>query len=184
MLRDGEGPGPALWQGWSIPGVRTTEHDALDLAGIILGGGVSSRLHQLLVIDEGVAQRVSVWTDGSRGADLFGVQVQLRESADPEQAGRLVLAQVAALGRFGPGAAEVQRARRALETDAWLQLDGNQARARALCDAELFTHDARLLETNIERYRHVSAEDVQRAVARYLRPTRRSDVLLVRARAR
>ncbi|MEY4549324.1 MAG: hypothetical protein RL685_5519 [Pseudomonadota bacterium] len=184
VLQDREAQRPSLWQGWSIPGVRTAEHDALQLARAILGTGVSSRLHQLLVTEKGLAQRVSVWTDDNRGSDLFGVEVQLLESADPEQASRLVLGQVAALGRFGPSAPEMQRALGLLETDAWLQLDGNQARASALCDAELFAHDARRLETDIERYRQVSSEDVQRAVAGYLRPTRRSDVLLVRARPR
>jgi zinc protease len=184
VLQDPEAQRPALWQGWSIPGVRTAEHDALQLARAILGTGVSSRLHQLLATEKGLAQRVSVWTDDNRGSDLFGIEVQLLETADPEQASRLVLGQVAALGRFGPSAPEMQRALRVLETDAWLQLDGNQARASALCDAELFAHDARRLETDIQRYRQVSSEDVRRAVAGYLRPTRRSDVLLVRARPR
>ncbi len=177
------GQAPALWQGWSIPGAREPEHDALELASVILGSGVGSRLHQLLVAEQGLATAVSTWTEGARGRDLFGVAVQLREGGDPEQASRLVLAQVAALARFGPSAAELQRAQRMLETRAWLELDGNLARARALCEAELFAHDARLLEPSLGRYRRVSREEVQRVLARYLRPARRSDVLL-RARKR
>lgn len=169
---------PALWQGWPAPAARSVEHDALQLARFILGTGVGSRLSQLLISEKGLAREVSVWMDGGRGPDLFGVEVQLREGMDPEQASRLVLAQIAALARFGPSAAELERAQRLLETSTWLKLDGNVARARALCEAELFAHDARLLETDLVRPRQVTREDVQRAVARYLRPSSRTDVFL------
>lgn len=169
---------PALWQGWPTPAARTAEHDALELASLILGAGVGSRLSQLLVSEKGLARDVAVWLDGGRGPDLFGIEVQLRDGLDPEQASRLVLAQIAALARFGPSAAELERAQRLLETNTWLKLDGNPARARALCEAELFAHDARLLETDLARPRQVTREDVQRAVARYLRPSSRSDLFL------
>lgn len=178
-----EGQGPALWQGWSIPGARAAEHDALELARLILGAGVGSRLSQQLVSEKGMARQVSAWMEGSRGPDLFGVEVQLREGADPDQASGLVLTQIAALARFGPSAAELRRAQLLLETGTWLKLDGPRARVEALCDAELFAHDARLLDTDLARYRQLSREDVRRAVARYLRPARRSDVL-VRVRQR
>lgn len=177
-LQGHRGQGPALWQGWSVPGARTAEHDALELARLILGAGVGSRLNQLLISEKGLAREVAVWLDGGRGPDLFGVEVQLREGTDPEQAGRLVQAQIAGLARFGPSAAELLRAQRMLETSSWVKLDGNLARARALCEAELFAHDARLLEADRARYRQVTREAVQGAVARYLRPSRRSDVLL------
>lgn len=89
-----------------------------------------------------------------------------------------MLGQVAALGRFGPGAPELARAQRQVRARFLLGIEGNRARALALSDAELFTHDARLLEAGLDRYEQVSREDVQRVVARYLQNSRRSDVLV------
>lgn len=178
VLEAQPGSGSVLWQGWAIPARRTPEHDALELAGAILATGVGSRLHQLLVLDKLQAQRVAAWTGEHRGPDLFAVQVTLVEGADPEQVRRLIQGQIASLGRFGPTAAELTRARNQLRADLLHELDGNRARACALAEAELSAHDARLLESDLERYQQVSRQDVQRAVARYLRNTSRSDVLL------
>jgi zinc protease len=178
VLEGTPGQGSVLWQGWAIPALRTPEHDALELAAAILGTGVSSRLHQLLVLDKSQARSVAVWTEGHRGPDLFAIQATLADGADPEQVRHLIQAQIASLGRFGPSAAELARAQNQLRVGLLHEIDGNRARASALADAELSAHDARLLESDFERYQRVSREAVQRAVARYLRNTSRSDVLL------
>jgi zinc protease len=178
VLEAPPGRGSVLWQGWAIPARRTPEHDALELAGAILATGLGSRLHQLLVLDKSQARSVEVWTRGHRGPDLFAVQATLAEGADPEQVRRMIQGQIASLGRFGPSAAELARAQNQLRATLLHEIDGNRARASALADAELSAHDARLLESDFERYQRVSRQDVQRAVARYLRNTSRSDVLL------
>lgn len=178
VLEGQPGRGSMLWQGWAIPPRRTPEHDALELAGAILGTGLGSRLHQLLVSDKSQARSVAVWTDGHRGPDLFAVQATLTAEADPEQVRRLIQGQIASLGRFGPTTAELARAQRQLQTSLLREIAGNRARASALADAELSAHDARLLEADFARYRQVSRQDIQRAVARYLRNASRSDVLL------
>ncbi len=178
VLEAQPGSSSVLWQGWAIPALRTPEHDALELAGAILATGVGSRLHQLLVLEKLQALRVAVRTGGHRGPDLFAVQATLVEGADPEQVRRLIQGQIASLGRFGPTGAELTRAQNQLHAGLLRELDGNRSRASALADAELSAHDARLLESDLERYEHVSRQDVQRAVARYLRNNSRSDVLL------
>jgi zinc protease len=171
-----------LLQGWAVPAPRSADHSALELARVILGEGRSSRLEQQLVNEKSLARRARAWLQEQRGPDLFGIEVELADAADPELVARLVLGEVAALGRFGPSALELARAREQLRASFWLRLDGNRARASALADAELFAHDARSLEADLVRYLEVSREDVQRAVARYLGSSQRSDVL-VRPRA-
>jgi zinc protease len=168
----------ALWEGWAIPAKRTPDHYALELAAVTLGTGVTSRLYQALVAEKPLAQAVTVWTDDHRGPDLFGVEATLFESTDPELVSRSIQNQIASLARFGPTSLELVRAQNLLRSRLLLSLDGNRARAIALADAELFSHDARLLETDFERYRQVSREDVQRAVARYLRSAVRNSVLM------
>jgi zinc protease len=172
-----EGP-RALWEGWLIPAKRTPDHYALELATVILGTGVTSRLYQTLVAEKPLARSLTVWTDDHRGPDLFGIAATLQEGADPELVSRMIQGQIASLARFGPSALELSRAQNQLRSRWLLGLDGNRARAIALADAELFTHDARSLETDFERYRQVSREDVQRAVARYLRSAARNSVLM------
>jgi len=173
IVKDDQARTAGVLYGWAVP-PRGAEHDALVLAGVILGDGESSRLHQLLVRDRGLAQRVSAGAEGRRGPDLFRVDARLAEGARVGDVERLVEAEVKALATRGPTDAEMEKARRRVESAFVLGLQSSVERARALGEHELAFGDATQLALALPRAFAVTKDDVKRAVAQHLGPTRRT----------
>ena len=176
VVKDDHARTPGLLLGWAIPPDRSADHYAVELAGDILADGESSRLHQLLVRDKALAQWVSARAQHRRGPDLFRVDAVLADGAKPADVEKLIEGEIKALATRGPTAAELNKVRRRVEASFVLQLQSNLARARRLGELELFHGDARLLAGELPRYLAVTGDDIKRAAAQYLGPTRRSVV--------
>jgi zinc protease len=163
--------------GWALPATGTPDHDALEVAADILGGGESSRLYQLLVRDRALAQSVSAGTQRRLGPDLFQIDVVTssagsgRRVADVEKA---VEAEIQALATRGPSDAELERARSRAEAAFVLDLQSTLSRARRLAEHELAFGDATRFPHELERLLAVTKEDVKRVASQYLGPTRRT----------
>ncbi len=176
VMHDDNARTAGLFYGWAIPPNRTADHYALEIAASLLGRGQSSRLHQLLVRNKEVALSASADTADRRGPDLFSISLKLAEGRKPADVERLVEDEVKALATRGPSDAEIEKARRQLQTGLVLSLQSNGARARRLADYELFSGDASQFNGELAKYMAVTRDDVKRVVAQYLGPTRRSIV--------
>ncbi|AUX48476.1 uncharacterized protein SOCE26_100140 [Sorangium cellulosum] len=176
VVRDSAARVPAIHYGWAVPPRAHRDHDALELAAVLLGQGESSRLETLLVRDKAVAQSVRVSTRGHRGPDLFAIAVRLADGARVGDVEKLIEGEIRALGTAGPSQAELAKARRLLQSAFVAGLADVGARARALGERELLFGDAAHLNGELARYFAVTREDVQRAVRDHLGPTRRTIV--------
>jgi zinc protease len=174
IVKDDQARTPGVLYGWAVPPAQSPDHDALVLAGVILGEGESARLHQLLVRDRGLAERVSVNLGARRGPDLFRIDAALTDGAKVGEVERIVEAEIKTLATRGPSDAEMEKARRLVESGAVLGLASNLARAQKLGEHELLFGDAALLAGELPRVFAVSKDDVKRAVAAHLGPTRRT----------
>ncbi len=159
---------PAIFFGWSIPRDGTPEHYALEIAAEILTGGDSARLVRSLVKDLAVAQDVSASTEDHRGPDAFVVNAQLAEKGKIEDVEKRILAEIDDLGKKGPTEVELKKARAKVEHAFLFGLQANLSRAMALAKFEGERGDASLLVTEADRYLAVTADDVKKAVAKYL----------------
>jgi predicted Zn-dependent peptidase len=177
-LEDPHAKTPGVLYAWAIPKTRTPEHYALELAAMALTDGESSRLHQLLVRNRALARSVSGWTSDHPGPDDFTIMTLLTEKADVKQVERLLGEEIDKLAKQGPSAAELAKAKNRLRTHFIFGLQSNLTRAVRLGEFEVYYGDARLLTRELEQYLLVQPEDVKRAVARYLTPTRRNVVLV------
>jgi zinc protease len=166
-----------MW-GWAIPENRTPEHYALELATLVLAGGESSRLHQLLVRDKSWAQSVGAWTGDNRGPDLLALKVILSEQGKASNVSKSVDEEVARLAHSGPSVAELEKAKNQLISYFLFGLEGNMARAQQLGNYELFYGDARLLSKEIGQYLKVTTTELQNAVAKYLIASRQNLVTI------
>jgi zinc protease len=176
VVHDDNARTAGLFYGWAIPPNRTADHYALEIAAYLLGQGESSRLHQLLVREKEAALGASAGTGDRRGPDLFTIDVKLAEGRKPADVEKLVEDEVKTLSTRGPSDAEIEKARRQIQTGLVLSLQSNGARARKLADYELFSGDASQFNGELAKYFAVTKDDVKRVVAQYLGPTRRSIV--------
>jgi predicted Zn-dependent peptidase len=165
---------PAFYYGWMVPPARTPDHYALELAMGVLTDGESSRLYQKLVRDLALAQDVSGWLSGHRGPDMAGLEVKFLKLKRTDELKAIVDREFAELGRRGPSRAEMLKAQARIQSAFVFGLQSNLQRAIETGEFELFWGDARLLNTELERYLAVTAEDIARVVKRYLTPERRT----------
>ncbi len=165
---------PGFMFGFLIPASRTPEHYALELAGLILADGESSRLYKGLVHDRAVAERVSAGTDDHRGPDQFTVMAVLTDKGKLADVEAAVEAELVRLSKAPPKPAELEKAKRQLRSSFVFGLQTNMGRAIQLGEFESYWGDARELPRELSRYLAVTPEAVQQAVARYLTPERRS----------
>ncbi|HEU4411431.1 MAG TPA: pitrilysin family protein [Polyangiaceae bacterium] len=173
VLEDARAASTGLVYGWALPPPRSDEHDALRLAAAMLAGD-EGRLAQRLVRERGAVSELSARFAGHRGPDLFTLRVRLVEGQRRGEVEPVVDAELAALGRAGPSAAELERARAGLEASLYAELGSFEGRARRLGEYELYYGDARALLQEGRRLGAVSAEGVRAAVARHLSPLRRT----------
>ncbi|MGF1469443.1 MAG: M16 family metallopeptidase [Sandaracinaceae bacterium] len=162
---------PAFHLAWHIPPFRDEGHYALELLGLILGDGESSRLYQELVKERELLTEVSVFTDDRRGPDLFRVWGIVAEGASAEDARERIYRQVANVGRNGVTRRELEKARNRLRSVFVFGLQSNLQRAQILSEFEMYFGDATLLGTELDRYLAVTADDIQEAARRYLTET-------------
>ena len=172
-VEDGNAKTPAVYYGWLIPPNHTPEHYALELAAMLLGDGESARLYQKLVRSGSVALDTRAWTRDFRGPDQFGVQVVLDERAKLEDVEKKLDAEIAALRKTPPSAAELTRVKQRIESSFVFGLEPTLSRAVELGEYELFWGDARGIARELSHYQNVTGAEVQAAVARYLTDERR-----------
>jgi zinc protease len=167
---------PGFFYGFRIPPSQTKDHYALELLTVMLADGESSRLHQLLVRDRAVAQRVSAWTRDYVGPDELAISVVLTEKGKLADVARALDAELDKARKTPPGAAELQKAKNRVRASFVFGIQTNMGRAVKLSEYESYYGDARQLARELGRYLEVTAEDVRRAAAHYLTPERRSVV--------
>ena len=173
-LEDTNARTPGFMFGFMIPPSRTPDHYALELAGLILSDGESSRFYKKLVHDRAVADHVSAGTDDHRGPDQFTVSAVLTDKGKLPEVEAAVDAELADLRKNPPKSAELEKAKRRLRSSFVFGLQTNLGRAMQLGEFETFWGDARLLAHELGQYLAVTPEAVQQAAAHYLTPERRS----------
>lgn len=174
---------PAFHIGWHIPPARHEDHYALEMLGMILGDGESSRLYQQLVKEREICQEIFVGTDDRRGPDLFSVWAIVADGHTPDQARELIYAQLARIARDGVTPRELDKAKNRTRSSFTFGLQSNLQKAQRLAEYELYHGDADLIRSEMDRYMSVTREDIQRVAGQYFAPTNRTVLDVVPAPA-
>jgi predicted Zn-dependent peptidase len=183
VVKDTNAKTPGFYYGFLIPKSRTPEHYALELATSILADGDSSRLERLLVRERAVAQQVSAGTHDYVGPDELIISAVLTETAKLPAVEKLVENEIDKLAKVPPSAAELDKVKRRVKSSFVFGLQTNLSRATQLGQFESYFGDARLLARELSHYQAVTADDIQKAVKKYLGAERRQlvEVLPVEA---
>ena len=163
---------PRVYVAWQTPPVFADGDAALDMAGAILSDGKSARLVKRLVMDERIAQAVSAGQASQKLASQFVVVATPKPGQTPERLLAEIDEELAKLAAKPPTAQELQRAKNKAESSMVFALEpvgGFGGRAATLNNYWLLTGDPGYLAKDLARYRAVTPEDVQKAVAKYLR---------------
>ena len=135
----------------------------------ILTGGDSSRLHRLLVEDEGLAISVGGYQDEGFDPGLAYFYLTLPPGGDAAAVERRVLDELQRLARDGVSEAELAKARNIILAGFWRGLATIDGKAEFLGQYEVFHGDYEKLFALPEALQVVSADDLRAVAAKLFR---------------
>jgi len=161
---------------WHSPAYFGPQDAALDVAAAVLTDGLSSRLNKALVYDRQICTAVSAYQDSMEIAGNFCVELTLRPDASATEAETIVDAEIARLAKEGPTAEELDRVKNKIEFGFVSSLEaigGFGGKADMLNKYNTYLGTPNKFETDFERYRSLTPEDVRAAVERWINNDKR-----------
>ena len=173
---------PRLYLAFRSPVFGSDGYYAASVTGAILGMRRGSRLHRSLVRERQIASEATAFTfDLPKGSDLLVVDVTARPGIEASILEREVATEIDALRSGGVNDAEVERAVALIETDFVASMQAAGDRADKLSLFATYFGDPTLLNEQVDRYRRVTAKDVNAFIRSRLGPDNRVSLLYVPA---
>lgn len=144
----------------------------LDMLAEILGGSSTARLHERLVVKDGLAVSATSWLDSlRRDQGEFGIYVVLDPAADFDAVGRAVDAEIQRIIENGVTEAEVARARTQILAEAIYAQDSQQWLAQIFGRLAVIGRDPSDLAIWQQQIAEATPAKVAARAARFLVPT-------------
>ena len=159
---------PRVYVAWHTMKAFAEGDAALDVLANVLAGGRSSRLYRRLVYELQIATDVVAFQDGGRIDGKFELWATARPGHDLTELQRVIEEELKRLAGQGPTAREVARAQNTFEAQFLSRMERVGGKADQLNFYNYFVGTPDYFQSDLDRYRTVSAADVQAAARRYL----------------
>jgi len=170
---------PVLAAAWPAPPTGHPDGPALDVASRILAGGRSSRLYRRLVYDEQVALAASsAWWELPDLGILYAFS-NVRPGVPVERVEALFFEELARLAREPASAEEIEKAKRQLEASLVGGLETVHSLASRVARDWVNFGRIRPLDELLSGIQAVTADDVQRVMAAYSTPEKRTVIHVI-----
>lgn len=158
-----------LYLAWQSAGHYTEEDAAFAVLALVLADGKSSRLCRRLVYEERSAQDVVAWQSGALRGGTFEIEVTAKPEGGLARLEAVVREELARVATHGVEAEELACAAAQLEAafvHALERIGGFGGKADRLNEYLAFTGDPGYARADLERYRHVTPDQVVRTARR------------------
>jgi predicted Zn-dependent peptidase len=167
---------PQLLISYHIPRGDTQENFQVQVLSDILSTGQSSRLYQHLVKEKQLAVAVQVQPDARIGPSLFYIVATPRPGAKPADLEKAIYEEIAALQKDGVTAQEIEKARTQYLRAQIQSRQSTLSMAMLLGQYTVYFNDPDLINTGLDKFDAVTAEQVKQAAEKYLVPVERTVV--------
>ncbi|WP_437976960.1 pitrilysin family protein [Sorangium sp. So ce295] len=164
---------PRVTISWVTPPSFAPGDAELDLVANVLASGKTSRLYKKLVYDLQIAQDVFAFQQSSQLASTFQITATLKKGKSPEQALKLIDAELDRLRKAPPTQDEHDRAQAKVLSELVFSMEQVTARANAINNYNQLTGDPGYFPRDVARYEKATAADLQKATADLLPQGRR-----------
>ena len=161
--------------------VRSGHEDnaALDVLGMILGSGVTSRLYRNVVEEQGIATSIAAGNGDQMLGGTFWLWAQLAEGRDRADLAAAIEAEIQKIIDAGVTPAELERTKNRFISSQVFAQESASSLASALGQSETVYGSWKYTLEYPEHIRKVTARDVRRVAATYLYPENSSGAWLV-----
>lgn len=166
-------PAPRIYMVFHSPASYSEGDAEMQLAGSILGSGVSSRLYQRLVSEKGLASDVSASQTSLILGSMFQVTLTASPGADLDKLQSEAEAVLQEFKAKGPTQAEIDRQRAQIKNGLASQVASFDQRADALNSYEFSYGEPNSFKRDMDRYSKVSPASIRTTSAKTLDLDRR-----------
>ena len=159
---------PRIYLAWHGVKAYSPDDAALDVTAYVLSGARNSRLTQALVYDREIATFANAFNSSGRLDGDFRVVANARPGVGLDTLQAVIDAELRRLAAQPPTAREIEQAKNAIEAQFLNGLEFTSAKAEQLNSYYYATGEADYFQRDLDRYRAVTAADVQRVVRQYL----------------
>ncbi|MCB0495843.1 MAG: insulinase family protein [Cyclobacteriaceae bacterium] len=159
---------PAVMYGYRIPKQGTDDYYALQLLTTLLSGGQSARFYKELVDKEQIALQVFAFPFSLEDGGLFITIGLANLGKSPEDLESSMEREIEKVKTEPISDEEYQKLQNQIENDFVSSNSTDQGIAESLADYHVYFGDANLVNTELERYKKVTKEDIMRVAQKYL----------------
>ncbi len=164
------------YMAYKIPIADHPDQTPISVLAAILSTGRSSRLYRALV-DKGVTIDIGAGANPGKDAGLFYVTFSAQAGKKASDAIKAIDDEFATIMNKPISEEELRRAKNKLQTEFFMGLGTNSARANFVAQNEIVLGDYKKAVRALEELEEVTAEDVMRVTKSYFQKTNRSMVI-------
>ncbi|MCV6625809.1 MAG: insulinase family protein, partial [Cellvibrionaceae bacterium] len=168
---------PNIMMGFHVPNTRHQDYYPLAMLSAILSGTDSARLERAL-IDGQLATETWAYLPESIDPNLFYIYARAASGVTAAELERTIIAELNRIAIEAPSQAELDRVKKQARVDFYRGLATINGKADTLGSYATYHGDYRKLFGAADAMAKISAADVQRVAAEYLRRANRSVVVL------
>ncbi|MEN3038098.1 MAG: pitrilysin family protein [Candidatus Kryptonium sp.] len=168
IVEDINAPLPAVFISYRIPEEGNPDSYALALLSGILSVGESSRLYQRLVYKDKIANEVETYSDSREHPGLFLIYAIANPGFNSDTLEKVIDEEIEKIRNYGVEEKELEKAKNKIESALVSARQTVQGKADLLAHYYTFYKNPELINTEIEKYRKVTVEDVKKAAQKYL----------------
>lgn len=163
---------PRLYMVWTSSPSYSADEPALDILSSILSSGRGSRLQTNLIHGKQISQDVSSFNYALEVAGMFIAQSTARPGKTLDEIEKEILAEIERIKNEPPTAEEMNRAINSIESQTIFGMQNVLGKADQLNGYATFVGQPNYFQNDLDRYRKVTAADVQRVAKQYLNSDR------------
>ncbi|BCA59019.1 M16 family metallopeptidase [Sphingomonas sp. HMP6] len=176
VVREANTPLPAVLISYPIPADSHPDSAALSVLNAVLSQGESSRLYESLVYRDQLAQSAETYLDTKQGPGNLAV-IAIMASGKSADAGEAALRrEIARVRTKSVTAAELAEAKNEILTSALRGRETAEGKGRTIASSVIIDRDPRAADRQLAAIGRVTAADVQRVAAKYLRDQRSATI--------
>lgn len=159
---------PAVYIGYKIPGTTHNDIYAITLLTMVLGDGKSSRIYNDIVYNKKSARSAGSFLWDNEIGGMLIVTASAFKNTDPVNLLNDITANIQKISEEGITEKELEKAKNSIEHDYVNMMQSTLRIADELANYYTFFKNTGLINTALNEYMKITAEDVRNAAKKYL----------------